>query len=409
MVRNILYLERNVDGTIGGSYRSLLYLVRLLDKSRYHPVAAFYREHHLIDEYRKSGCTVTILTYPPIIRLVDWMPLSASRVLSPLRWALLFLQKCLNFVSGTLRVFIGNLALLLKERISVVHLNNGMLTAPELLLASKLLGVKTVVHQRGIGKLPGTVRWLAKLVDHVACVSDAARLNLIQQGIPAEKCTTIHNGIAPDEFLAGITRTPKQVREALGLPADSLIIGVAGMIRGWKGQLVLVKAMVEVRDKHPNARCLVIGGVSDQHEADRAYRDEILSFIRAHHLESQVTLIDYQPRIAEFIQIFDIMAHTAIDPEPFSRSVLEGMTLGRALIATRTGGTPEAIEDGVSGILVPPNDPIMLAEQINALLCNADLRARLGAQAQERIRKHFMIESNVEATEQVYRTVLHER
>jgi len=409
MVRNILYLERNVDGTIGGSYRSLLYLVRLLDKSCYHPVAAFYREHHLIDEYRKSGCAVMILTHPPIIRLVDWNFLSTSRVLSLLRWALQFLQKGLNFVFGTFRMFLMNLVLLLSERIHVVHLNNGMFTAPELLLASKLLGVKTVVHQRGIGTLPRSVKWLARLVDHVVCVSDAARLNLIQQGIPAEKCTTIHNGIAPEEFLAGITRSPKQVREALGIPADCLIIGIAGMIRGWKGQLVLVKAMVEVRDKHPKAHCLIIGGVSDQHEGDRAYRDEILGFIRAHHLASQVTLIDYQSRIAEFIQIFDIMVHTAIDPEPFSRSVLEGMTLGRAMIATRTGGTPEAIEDGVSGILVPPNDPIMLAEQINALLCNADLRARLGAQAQERIRKHFMIESNVDATERVYRTVLHER
>ncbi|MEQ1794009.1 MAG: glycosyltransferase family 4 protein [Nitrospira sp.] len=409
MARNILYLERNVDGTIGGSYRSLLYLVRLLDKSRYHPVAAFYREHHLIDEYRKSGCAVMLLTYPPIVRLVDWKPLASSLALFPLRWLLIVLQKCLNFFFGTLRIFLGYIVLLIKERIHVAHLNNGMLTSPELLLASKLLGAKTVVHQRGIGTLPRSVKWLALLVDHVICVSDAARFNLVRQGISAEKCTTIHNGIAPDEFLAGIARSPEQVREALGLPADSLIIGVAGMIRGWKGQLVLVKAMVEVRDKHPNARCLIIGGVSDQHEADRAYRDEILSFIRAHHLESQVTLIDYQPRIAEFIQIFDIMAHTAIDPEPFSRSVLEGMTLGRAMIATRTGGTPEAIEDGVSGILVPPNDPIMLAEQINALLCNADLRARLGAQAQERIRKHFMIESNVEATEQVYRTVLHER
>lgn len=395
-----------MDGTIGGSYRSLLYLVRLLDKSCYHPIAAFYREHHLIDEYRKSGCTVMLLTYPPIIRLVDWKPLSTSRVLSPLRWVLLFLQKSVNFVSGTLRIFVGNLALLLKERIHIVHLNNGMFTAPELLLASKLLGVKTVVHQRGIGKLPGTVRWLAKLVDHVACVSDAARLNLIQQGIPAEKCTTIHNGIAPEEFLAGITRSPEQVREALGIPADCLIIGIAGMIRGWKGQLVLVKAMVEVRDKHPKAHCLIIGGVSDQHEGDRAYRDEILDFIRAHHLEPQVTLIDYQSRIAEYIQIFDIMVHTAIDPEPFSRSVLEGMTLGRPMIATRTGGTPEAIEDGVSGILIPPNDPTTLASQLNELLSDAARRARLGAQAKERIRKHFMIELNVEATERVYRAIV---
>jgi glycosyltransferase involved in cell wall biosynthesis len=409
MAQNILYLERNMDGTIGGSYRSLLYLVRLLDKTRYHPVVAFYREHHLLDDYRKAGCTVLLLSYPPIIKLAEWKPLSTWAVLAPLRGVLLVLQKGLNFIFGTLRIFLGSLVLLARERISIVHLNNGMLTAPELLFASKLLGVKTVVHQRGIGTLPGAVQWLARLVDHVVCVSDAARLNLVRQGIPSEKCTTIHNGIAPEEFLAGITRGPEQIREALGIPADCLIIGIAGMIRGWKGQLVLVKAMVDVRDKHPKARCLIIGGVSDQQEGDRAYRDEIASFIQANHLEAQVTLIDYQSRIAEFIQIFDIMVHTAIDPEPFSRSVLEGMTLGRPMIATRTGGTPEAIEDGISGILVPPNDPKALADKINELLCNPDLRRQLGVQAQERIKKHFMIESNVKATEQVYRAILCER
>lgn len=408
MAHNILYLERNVDGTIGGSYRSLLYLVRLLDKARYRPIVAFYREHHLIDEFRKAGCTVMLLTYPPVIRLVDWKPLADYPILSPLRWSIVIVQKSLNFLLGNLRIFIGNLALLTKGHIDLVHLNNGMLTAPELLFASKLLGVKTVVHQRGINKLPSSVKWLAKLVDHIVCVSDAARLNLVQQGIPAGKCTTVHNGIDPEEYLFGVARTPIEIRQELNIPARCPIIGVAGMIRWWKGQLVLVKAMVHVLNKHPEARCLIIGGVSDQNDADRAYRDEMLHFIREHGLEKRVMLIDYQPRIAEYMQTFDVMVHTAVDPEPFSRSVLEGMTLGRAIIATQTGGTPEAIEDGVSGILVPPNDPNVLADKISVLLFRPELRKRLGDNARERIRKHFLIETNVDATQQIYRNVLRE-
>lgn len=406
MRRNILYLERNVDGTIGGSYRSLLYLVQLIERTRYEPIVAFYRSHHLMEEFRKTGCAVLILNYPRIVTLIDRKIVDRFLLLRPLSWALLFLQKSLNMVFGSLRLFLANLVLLSKEQIYLVHLNNGMLTAPELLLASKVLGIRTIVHQRGIGTLPRSVRWLQKLVDHVICVSDAARTNLVQQGIPAWKCTTIHNGIAPDELLATIKNSPAEVRRSLGIPSECAIIGIAGMIRAWKGQLVLVKAMLHVRKRHSAARCLIIGGVSDQQDGDEKYREEILAFIRAHNLESQVTLLDYQPRIAEYIQIFDIMVHTAVDPEPFSRAILEGMTLGRVIVGTRTGGTPEAIEDGVSGILVPPNDPVILADRINMLLSDQALRERLGKNASRRIEQRFMIESNVEATQQIYRRIL---
>lgn len=405
MSRTILYLERNRDGTIGGSYRSLLYLVQRLDKERYRPIVVFYREHHLVEQFRQAGCKVLLLDYPDAIRLVgDDSGSNATKGL--VREALLLLQKVLNFVHGTLRVFARDLLLLLRERVYVVHLNNGVFTEPELLLAAKVLGVKTVIHQRGIGSLPRSVKWLARLVDHVICVSDAARVNLIEQGVPSGKCTTVHNGIDPAQFLRGITRSAQDVRKELGIDEGCPIIGVAGMIRGWKGQLVLVKAMVRISKQHPNVRCLIIGGISDQNPFDKAYLDEIRNFIRDHHLEPWVKIIDYQPRIAEYMQIFDIMVHTAIDPEPFSRSVLEGMTLGRAMIATRTGGTPEAIEDGVSGILVPPNDSDALADQVIRLLDNGAFRVRLGVQAQDRIWKHFQIDRNVRATMQVYESLL---
>lgn len=406
MPHTILYLERNRDGTIGGSYRSLLYLIQLLDRQRYHPIVVFYRDHHLVEEFRKAGCKVLLLGYPDAIRFVGGGEAGDNLAGRYLRGVMLLLQKIVNFFHGTIRVFVRDLLLLVRERVHLVHLNNGMLTEPELLIAAKLLGVKTVVHQRGIGPLPGSVGWLARLVDHVVCVSDAARLNLIQQGVPSEKCTTVHNGIDPEKFLEGIKRSPEEIRKEIGIDEGCPIIGVAGMIRGWKGQLVLVKAMAEISRKHPNARCLIIGGISDQNPFDKAYLEEIQNFIRDHRLEPWVKIIDYQPRIAEYMQIFDIMVHTAIDPEPFSRSVLEGMTLGRAMIATRTGGTPEAIEDGVSGILAPPNDPAALADQVIRLLADEAFRVRLGRQAQTRIRKHFQIDGNVKATMRVYESLL---
>jgi glycosyltransferase involved in cell wall biosynthesis len=405
--RTVLYLERNVDGTIGGSYRSLLYLVKGLPKDAYEPIAVFYRAHHLVEEFKKAGCQVLLLRYPSTVRLVDRLPiLRRWRLPAPISAAVRLLQKGLNFVHGAGSLFVLWLFVLLKERVHVVHLNNGVMSGTELLLASCLLGVKTVVHQRGIGELPNAFKGVRPLIDHVICVSDAARENLIVHGLPPERCTTVHNGIDPDEFRASIARSPQAVRGELGITDDTVVVGNAGMVKEWKGQLVLAQAIEKVWRSHPRLRCVIVGGTSDQHGEDAAYLRRIQEYIHEHELGGRIQLVDYQQNVAEFIQVFDIMVHTATAPEPFSRSVLEGMTLGRAMIATRTGGTPEAIEDGVSGILVRPNDPTQLAEQIDRLAREPALRRELGVRAQERIRDRFLIRTNVESTQRIYERVL---
>jgi len=244
------------------------------------------------------------------------------------------------------------------------------------------------------------------LIDYVICVSDAARDNLIEQGLPASKCRTVHNGIDPDEFRSSITRDAADVRASLGIPGDAVVVGNAGMIRAWKGQIVLVQAMARLREAHPNLYCLLVGGVSDRYAEDVEYAKGVKRFVAEHGLSDRVVFTGYQSCVADFVQTFDVMVHTAIEPEPFSRSVLEGMTLARAMVATRTGGTPEAIEDGVSGVLVPPNDPTAMADAIAALLRSPDLRRSLGAQAERRIRERFSIRANVEATQAIYEELL---
>src|SRR6185369_7405294 len=82
------------------------------------------------------------------------------------------------------------------------------------------------------------------------------------------------------------------------------------------------------------------------------------------------------------------------------------MALGRPIVATRTGGTPEAIEHGVCGLLVPPRDAAAMADAIDSLLKSPALRQRLGAEAKRRVRERFSISANVDATERIYRELL---
>lgn len=401
----ILYVEQNLDGTTGGSYRSLLYLLKGLDKRAYSPIVAFYREHELLPEYRAVSPQTLLLYYPRAVDLVSRVQRLelTGRILAPVAR---LLQKTINFFYVSAFLFARGVFLLLRERIDVLHLNNGVRVGNELLVASKLLGIRCVIHQRGITPLTPWSTWLARRADHVICVSEAARQNLIANGLRPERCTAIHNGINLTELRGKIRRTPAQVRASLGIGDDAIVVGLAGMIRRWKGQMVLVRAMEQLHRRHPNVRALIMGGVADTNLGDREYLNEIRAYIAEHGLDSCITILDYQPNAPEFLQIFDVMVHTAIDPEPFSRVVIEGMALGRPIVASATGGTPEAIDDGVSGFLVPPDDPAALAERIEQLVTRPDVRDRLGRGALEKVERRFLIQNHVARTQEIYDRLL---
>jgi glycosyltransferase involved in cell wall biosynthesis len=405
VVHRILYVEQNRDGTIGGSYRSLLLLLQGLDHQIYLPIVAFYRGHELLDDFRRAGCRTLVLWYPTPIDLTT--PLrgigAPGRLLLPL---FRLLQKVLNFWWVSIPLFVRNVALLLRERIDILHLNNGVGVGAEFLVAAKLLGLKCVIHQRGIGPLPKRGLQLARRVDHIICVSDAARQNLIEHGLDRERCSAVHNGISLADVEGQIRRDRMAVKSALGLAPETLVIGLAGMIRRWKGQMVLVRAVERLQPSQTSVKVLIMGGVSDRYPRDRAYLDEVCAFIREHDLEDRIMILDHQPNAMEFLQVFDIMVHAAIDPEPFSRAVIEGMALGLPIVASSTGGTPEAIQDGVSGFLVPPDDPDALAERIDLLLRRPDLREAFGRAARETVQRKFLIEQHVSRTQDIYDCII---
>ncbi len=93
-------------------------------------------------------------------------------------------------------------------------------------------------------------------------------------------------------------------------------------------------------------------------------------------------------------------------PSPLGRVILEGMAAGRAVVGTRSGGVPELINDGVDGILVPPGDPHILAENLLALEQDAGLRGRLGSRARQKAMNQFGLNRHVRRMEQVYWEVL---
>jgi glycosyltransferase involved in cell wall biosynthesis len=175
-------------------------------------------------------------------------------------------------------------------------------------------------------------------------------------------------------------RNAAEVRAELGLSADDEVVGVVGNIQEWKGQHVLVEALELLRDSHPRLHVLLVGGI---HRSGAAYAERLKESARARGLEDRIHWTGPRPDVPDLLAAMDVLAHTSVRGEPFGRVIIEGMAVGKAVVATRAGGVPEFTNDGEDVVLVPPGDAGALATVLGRLLSDPRERARLerGARA----------------------------
>jgi glycosyltransferase involved in cell wall biosynthesis len=208
-------------------------------------------------------------------------------------------------------------------------------------------------------------RAILRRVDGVVGVSEEIVTIYAAAGrIRRERARTIHNLPAmptPQSDAAA------RLRAAHDLPSRPIVLYVGKRSPG-KGWHVWLEAIALIAAKRPDA-CFVIAGQGD----DPMPSADNVRLLGA--LPHDDTLALYE--------LADVVVHPAIWPEPFSRVLLEAAAAGKAIVATRVGGTPEAIADGVTGLLVEPRDPVALADAVTRLLDDETLRRRLGQRAAE--------------------------
>jgi glycosyltransferase involved in cell wall biosynthesis len=151
--------------------------------------------------------------------------------------------------------------------------------------------------------------------------------------------------------------------------------GVFGRITQWKGQDVVLRALVHV----PSVVAVFVG-----EEEEPASGDELRLLARELGIADRVRFLGFRKDVPQLMRVVDCIVHVPTDPEPFGRVVVEGMLAGRPVIAARAGGVPEIIENGVSGILITPGSPDELAEALRRIFSNAVAAAEMAAKGQAR-------------------------
>ncbi|RAR68012.1 hypothetical protein C7401_101251 [Paraburkholderia unamae] len=270
-------------------------------------------------------------------------------------------------------------------------------------LAGKLARKPVVWHLRDIvsdehfGRVQrAVIKGCAKLgLAHVIANSHASAKVFAQlTKFDARRIDVVHNGVDDSPFRA-LARVPQaQLRAQIGLPEDAFLVGAFSRLARWKGQHVLLEALLD----EPRAHAVFVGAPLF---GEDAYAAELRAFVEANGLEARVHFLGFRHDIAACMRAMDVIAHTSITPEPFGRVVVEGMLAQRPVVASRDGGVTEIVEHGKSGLLCTPGDAKELAATITKLHDDAALRDRLAVQGLETARERFGKQQYVEAVGRV--------
>lgn len=235
-----------------------------------------------------------------------------------------------------------------------------------------------------------------RVTERVTSVSHAvARLCTEVEGVGADHITVIHNGVE----LPGQVRRGSHLRAELEIPETAPVIGYAANYRPEKGHDSLLRAFRLVVYRRPDVRLVCCGILPPETQA------RLQAVVRDLNLESAVYLLPSRSDVGSIYRTLDLYVHPS-HFEGFSNSLLEAMSYALPVVATRVGGTPEAVDENATGLLTPKDDPPALAAAILELLADPERARSFGQAGRERVTRLFTVEKMIDAYSRFYEETL---
>lgn len=256
-------------------------------------------------------------------------------------------------------------------------------------LLARLVGAQCVIHLHVKVEdwLSPLVQWAMKQCDGLIAVSDFVANSAIAMGYDAGKTSHVLNAI--DARRWNPARQGSDLREMLNIAPQTPVLAIISRLFPWKGHTELLHALAQVRTQHPNFRLLVVG--EDDPRATPgggSYLAELKQLTSTLNLNEQVRFLGYRRDIERVLAASDIYAMPTFE-EPCAVAFLEAMAMAKPVIALDSGGTPQIVEHGTSGLLSAPKDIDGLSENILWMLRNPERRREMGAQGRRRVDEYF--------------------
>jgi len=375
----------------GGAEKSLLDIIARLDRSRFGAALLCSEAADWLDEARLDGVSVRHVFARGGLLERTRGDLNAGAGLGG------------RDVIGSWRHVWRLYRAIRRERPALVHTN----TLKTHLLAgaaSRMARRRLVWHLRDILEDGSALQWLLNAARRfrptVIAISEAVRSSLRGADVDVR---LIYNGTDLSSFRPD--RNREQTRKSLGLAARDTAIVIVGRLTPWKGHRELLRAFAAVGAMHPHLRLIVVGEVAFWEDG---YETELKQLATDLGVADRVQWLGFRDDVPELLAAGDIFALPSVD-EPFGRAIVEAMAGERPVVATRSGGVPEIVIEGETGLLVPPGDDRELALALGRLAESEGLRRRMGRAGRERAMRLFDVDRTATQVQELYEEILSDR
>jgi glycosyltransferase involved in cell wall biosynthesis len=289
-----------------------------------------------------------------------------------------------------------------RARIDVVNTHSSTDSWLAALACATMADAPPIVRTRHVSTTVAsrpTTRWLyGRATAHVVTTGEALKRQLGREnGVPLDHMTSVPTGIDLARFVPGDAAA---ARAKLGLPPRPTL-GIVATLRDWKGHDVLFETLARDRAAWDGWNVVVVG--------DGPYRDRLDAQLARLSLADRVVFAGQQEDVVPWLNAMDVFALPSWGEEGVPQAILQAMACGLPVVSTTVGAIGEAVEDGVTGIIVPPRDVPALGVALARLRDDPPLRARLGEAGRARALADFGLDRMLDAMEAVFRAALRKR
>ncbi len=333
-------------GDWGGASRVLFTNLRLMDRDRLTPLLLLPRIGPIEPELRQLK-----------LRYLIWGPLTEP-----------------GKPTAYLRSFFRAWLFFRREHVAVIHVNSSNFWRPAELLAARLLGIPILAHYHVINDQPApAMAWCQAAI--------AVSRYTAEQSLPTRMYKpVIYSPISLDRFDAG-----HSLREELGLSESGIVVAFLGQIREIKGVADFIAMARQI--PNPDVRFLIAGECRDPNKYTGSYSERDLKDMAGG--DARIRYVGYVKEVANVYHTADIVVVPSRWQEPLGLINLEAGACRKPVVATRMGGIPEVVEDGVNGYLVEAGDVEALTDRVSRLIADSALRSRMGEAGRARVEQDF--------------------
>ncbi len=286
-----------------------------------------------------------------------------------------------------------------KEKIDVIHTHSSK-DSWNAGIAGRISGVP-IVRSRHLSTPVGN-RWFTTFVYRYLCDAIITSGTQIKEALinnnsldPA-KIYSIAAGVDTERYNTNVSGD--RIRDELSLMESMPVVGVVAILRSWKGHKYLIEAVPKVVSVYPDAKFLIVG--------DGPKWDDLKKQVHDLGIDRNVNMTNFRNDIPEIIAALDMLVLPSIASEATSQVIPQALAMGKPVIATNVGGLPEIIDDGVTGLLIPPRDHEAISNAVIWMTQHREETYKMAMEGRKKILENYTFKKMVEQTDDIYHCVL---